>query len=131
MNSVGNNIGFDVLRDALRNIFQLKIMDEDIPFCINLQVARDDGDEQDVFENLDNIVVDKDKVYLTMYLPSEINGVRFDVDDTRNCLVVANTEGSVFKEFWFKMKIKQDTLEANFSNNVLELSFEVVFKNKQ
>ncbi|MDD3178289.1 MAG: hypothetical protein PHR26_02100 [Candidatus ainarchaeum sp.] len=92
------------------------------PISLNIQFS--DQDEDDFHEEIENIIYDKNKMFLTLYMPYTINQLKFYIDENSNILVIRSFDDYYFKEFYFNYNLKKDSLNASYKNNILELEFE-------
>jgi len=128
MNKDQKKINLDNLDVLIKKIFYELLNDNklngDKPISINIQFVEND-DQDEVYEDLENIIVEDSYVYLTLYTPYNINELRFDIIEKENKLLIKSYNYLFYKEIFLDVGVIKNSLETTFKNNILEMKLKI------
>ena len=127
MNKKDEKIDLKNLDLIIKKIFSeimSKKINLDKPLSVNIQFVENEN-HIDSYEDLDNIIVDKDNLYLTLYTPFNLNELRFDVLEEQRKLVIKSYDYQFYKEILLDVFVLKNSLETTFRNNILEIKLKI------
>jgi hypothetical protein len=117
----------DDLDKAIKQIIleiSKKNKSEKSPVNLNIQFNKD-KDDFEMCDDIDHFIAYDDKVYLTMYLPYNLNHLRFDVNYDKNIIMIRSHNFSFYKEVWLGFNIIENTFTSSYKNNILEIEMKI------
>ncbi|MCK9293135.1 MAG: hypothetical protein WCY27_03785 [archaeon] len=127
MNKKDEKIDLKNLDLIIKKIFSeimSKKINLDKPLSVNIQFVENEN-HIDSYEDLENIIVDKDNLYLTLYTPFNLNELRFDVLEEQRKLVIKSYDYQFYKEILLDVFVLKNSLETTFRNNILEIKLKI------
>jgi len=128
MNKKDEKINLENLDLLIKKIFSeimSKKINIDKPLSVNIQFVKDEN-QIEAYEDLENILVDKDNLYLTLYTPFGLNELRFDVLEEQKKLVIKSYDYQFYKEILLDVFVLKNSLETTFRNNILEIKLKIL-----
>ncbi len=112
------------IKQMILDFANQKTKDKTEPINLNIQFNRNKEDFE-MCDDIDSFVFDKKNIYLTMYTPYNLNHLRFDIDDTKNILMIRSHNYSFYKEIWLGFSVIKDSFIPSYKNNILEIKLSI------
>lgn len=106
---------FDIVKENSQN---------KAPVNLNIQFNKN-KDDFEMCDDIDHFIVDNDKVYITMYMPYNINYLRFDINYEKNIIIIRSHNFSFYKEVWLGFDVLENSFTSSYKNNILEINMSI------